>query len=108
MISRIHKAFADTSVSATTSDTSNSAIYGSTDSTNSARTVIVAINKASSNRVAGIRVFHPTAYTKANVYTVTAAGGATVVAGTALAAAAANAFKYTMPAQSISVIELTP
>ena len=29
-------------------------------------------------------------------------------AGTALAASAANAFKYTMPAQSISVIELTP
>ena len=102
------KAFADTSVSATTSDTSNSSVYGSTDSSNPARTVIVAINKAGSSKVAGLRVFHPTAYTTAHVYTVSATGGATVVGGTALAASATNAFKYTMPAQSITVIELTP
>ena len=44
----------------------------------------------------------------AKIFTVTAAGGAKPIAGTGLSAVAVNAFKYTMPAQSITVIVPAP
>ncbi len=102
------KAFGDTSISATTSDVPNSSVYASLDSSNVARLVLVAINKATTDKVAGIRIDHSVVYSKANVYTVTAAGGASVVAGAPISSVATNAFRYTMPAQSITVLEPTP
>jgi hypothetical protein len=97
-------AFGDTSVTATTTDVPDSSIYASLQSTDATKLVLVAINKATTDKVAGIVVDHSTVYTKAAVYTLTAAGGAKLVGGTALTAVATNAFRYTMPAQSVSVI----
>jgi hypothetical protein len=102
------KAFGDTSISATTSDVPNSSVYASLDSSNTSRVVLVVINKALAAKVAGIRVNHPTVFSKANVYTLTAGGGSNVVAGTAISSVAVNAFSYKMPAQSVSVLELIP
>ena len=97
-------AFGDTSIAASTSDVPNASVYASLSSADASRLVIVAINKALTSKVAGIVVNHSTVYTKAAVYAVTQSGGAKVVPAAALAAAATNAFRYTMPAQSVSVI----
>jgi hypothetical protein len=97
-------AFGDTYIGAQTSDVVNSSVYASLDSTNPSRVIIVAINKALTSKVAGIRVNHPSAYSKASVYTLTAAGGPSVVAGSGIASVATNAFRLTLPAQSISVV----
>ena len=102
------KAFGDTSVQATTTDVPGSSVYASIDSGNVARMVLVAINKATTDKIAGIRISHSTSYMHANVYTVTAAGGKNVVKGMPLAAVATNAFRYTMPAQSVTLIEPVP
>jgi hypothetical protein len=101
------KTFGDTSVQATTTDVPNSSVYASIDSSNVGRMVIVAINKATTDKVAGIRINHSTSYAHANVYNVTSAAKS-IVRGTAIAAVAANAFRYTMPAQSITILEPTP
>ena len=101
-------AFGDTSVSATTTDVPDSSVYASLMSTEASKLVIVAINKATTSKVAGIRIDHSTIYTKASVYTITAGGGAALVPGTALTSVATNAFRYTMPAQSVTVLVPTP
>jgi hypothetical protein len=101
-------AFGDTSVQATTTDVVNGTVYASLQSSDAAKLVIVAINKAATSKVAGVRIEHSTLYTKANVYTITAAGGAKVVPASGITAVATNAFRYTMPAQSVSVIVPAP
>ena len=85
----------------------NASVYASLDAGDVTRLVIVAINKATTDKVAGIRISHSTAYTHANVYTLTAAGGKNVVVGMPITAVATNAFRYTMPAQSVTLIEPT-
>ena len=101
-------AFGDTSIGATTTDVPDSSVYASLASTDASRLVLVAVNKATSDKVAGIVVNHSTVYTKASVYTITAAGGSKLVPGAGLTSVATNAFRYTMPAQSVSVIVPTP
>ena len=101
-------AFGDTSVTATTTDVPSSSVYASLQSSNAGALVIVAINKATTTKVAGIVIEHPTSYTKASVYTLTSGGGANLVAAAALTAVATNAFRYSMPAQSVTVIVPAP
>jgi hypothetical protein len=96
-------AFGDTSISAKTSDVANATVYASIDAATPSRVVIVMINKATTAKVAGITVAHPTSFKTAKVFTVTSAS-ATPVAGAAISAVATNAFKYTMPAQSITIL----
>jgi hypothetical protein len=101
--------FGDTSMGASTSDVPNSSVYASLMASDPSHVVIVAINKALADKVAGIQIYHPTAFTTANVFVVTQAGGATVTATSApVTAVATNAFAYTMPAQSVSVIVPQP
>ncbi len=100
-------AFGDTSVQATTSDVPDASVYASIESTDAAHLVIVAINKATSTKVAGVVIDHPTSFTHASVYVLTSAG-ASLTAGTALTAVATNAFRYSMPAQSVTVIVPSP
>jgi hypothetical protein len=101
-------AFGDTSVTATTTDVPDSSVYASLQSADASKLVVVAINKATTPKVAGVVIDHATVYTKASVYTLTAAGGAKLVAGAGLTSTATNAFRYTMPAQSVSVIVPAP
>ena len=101
-------AFGDTSVGATTSDVADSSVYASVQSSDPSKMVVIAINKATTSKVAGIVVDHSTVYSQASVYTITAGGGSSLVAGPGLTSVATNAFRYTMPAQSVSVIVPRP
>ncbi len=69
--------------------------------------VIVAINKATTQKTAGLRVFAANPYSQLKVYTVTSAG-ASPVPQADVTAAATNAFSYPMPALSVSVLVPQP
>jgi hypothetical protein len=96
-------AFGDTSIHASSSDVPTATVYASIDSTHPGRLVTVLINKATSAKTAGITIAHPSSFASLSVYTLTSAG-ANVVAGSAVPAASENAFLYTMPALSVSVL----
>ena len=68
------------------------------------KNVIIAINKATTAKSAAITITCTKRFTKAKVYTITASGGANVVAKPDITPVAANAFNYSMPAQSVSII----
>ncbi|HXJ20798.1 MAG TPA: glycoside hydrolase family 44 protein [Polyangia bacterium] len=99
--------FGDVSIHGVTTDDAASSVYASVDSADPNRVVIVAINKKTTSATAGIKVAHPTAFTAADVYTLTSAGP-TLAAAPSLSAIATNAFRYAMPPISVSVILLKP
>lgn len=96
-------AFGNVSIPATNSDKVAGSIYASVDSANSGRVVLVAINKRNTTLKAGITVAHPSAFSRAEVYTLSGTNPA-FVKGADLAAVAQNAFNYAMPAQSVTVL----
>ncbi len=95
--------FGNTSVRAQTTDVAGTSVYASIESANTKRMVIVAINKTGSAKTSSLRIAGYGAYTAADVYRVTSASSNVVPAGS-IGAAARNAFSYTMPAYSVSVI----
>jgi hypothetical protein len=99
--------FGDTSIAATSSDLPTATVWASMDAADVGHVVIVAINKATSTKTAGITVAHPTSFTKAKVFQITSSS-ATPKASADLSAVATNAFSYAMPAQSVSVIVMQP
>lgn len=96
-------AFGNVSVPATNSDAAAGSIYASIDSSNASRVVLVAINKRTTALKAGITVAHPTAFSHAEVYTISGTNPAPVK-GADISAVATNAFNYSMPAQSVSIL----
>jgi hypothetical protein len=97
--------FGDTSRGATTSDAAAVSVYASTFARIPDRPVIVAVNKATTARTAGLSLTTlGTVYPRADVYTVTAAGGPGVVAQPAITAVATNAFRPTLPPLSVTVV----
>jgi len=100
-------AFGDTSIYASSSDVATATSYASFDAANPARVVIVAINKSDASKTAGIKVAHPTAFSTLKVWTLTATGAALTPAAD-VTATATNAFRYTMPALSVSVLAAKP
>jgi len=101
--------FGDTSIRATNSDSVNTSVYASVDTGNAARMVVVAINKTGGTLTAGIAVTHPTQFHTAQVYTVTSASpvGAPVPQPS-INISQANAFQYSMPANSVTTLVLLP
>ncbi len=95
--------FGDTSVRATTTDTTSSSVYAAIDAANHNRVVIVAINKATTAKTTAVKVAGEQVFGHAKTYTLTSASP-TPQAGATLTSAAQNAFLYTMPAQSVTVI----
>ncbi len=95
--------FGDTSIGATSSDPSTATVYASMNAANHNQMVIIAINKATTAKTAAIDVTAETVFKSAKVYTITSAKAAPVAAA-GLTTAATNAYLYTMPAQSISII----
>ncbi|MDB4989429.1 MAG: hypothetical protein JWN04_4607, partial [Myxococcaceae bacterium] len=73
-------AFGDTQIAASTSNTSVASVYASIDSNDPTRTVIVAINKATTAKKAGIKVGHASAYGTARVWALTGKQAAVVSA----------------------------
>jgi O-glycosyl hydrolase len=96
-------AFEDTSVRAQSSDIAAATVYASVDSTDPSKMVIVAINKSTSAKTTSVKVRHTRSFTSADVHRVTSASPTPVAAGT-IEAGATNAFLYTMPPQSISIL----
>ena len=79
-------------------------VYASRFGSDTAKPVIVAINKSTTAKTAGLLITCSANLTSAKVYTITGAGGPNVVAQPNIAATATNAFRYTMPPLSVSVI----
>jgi len=100
-------AFEDTSVLASTSDVESATVYGSLRASDPSKMVVIVINKASSAKTAGLKLFAATGYSKLKVYTLTSAG-ASLTAQADVAAVATNAFHYPMPALSVSVLVPQP
>ena len=96
-------AFGDTSIYASSSDVATATAYASFDAANPARVVIIAINKSTASKTAGIRIAHPDAFSKLAVWTLTSTG-ASLSPAADLAATATNAFRYPMPPLSVSVL----
>jgi len=96
-------AFNEISIAANSSKVDLATVYASIDREDPAKLTIVAINKATTAKKAGIKISHSEVYSTAKVYLLSAATP-NVVNAPELSAVATNAFKYTMPAQSISVI----
>jgi hypothetical protein len=97
-------AFGDIGVQATSSDPSIASVYASVAGADRNKVVIVAINKATTPKTAAITLRCAKRFTSAKVYTVTAAGGANVVAAPDEPTDAVNAWNYTMPPMSVSVL----
>jgi O-glycosyl hydrolase len=94
--------FGDTSVHGVTTDDAKSSVYASLDSGTHLVT-IVAINKTTGALKAGIKIAGP-AVPGFSIRTLTSAGPTLQPASAAATMAATNAFTYTMPAMSVSVL----
>jgi hypothetical protein len=99
--------FGDTSIRATTSDVANATVYASVDAGNASRMVLVCINKNDAARTAGIAVTHAVQFHSARVYQLTAANSVPQRQAD-ITLTLANAFQYTMPANSVSTLVLVP
>jgi hypothetical protein len=97
-------AFGDTSIPATSSDVAKATVYASVSSTDASKVTIAAINKSTTATSAGITIRCSTIFSKARVYTITQAGGANVVRQADITTVGVNAFNYTMPPMSVSII----
>ena len=99
--------FGDTSVHGVTTDDAKSSVYASLDSSSHLVTII-AINKTTAPLTAGIKIAGP-AVSAFSVRTLTSAGPTLQPSSATANLVAANAFTYTMPAMSVSVLtELVP
>lgn len=100
-------AFGDVSIAATSDDVERAQVYASLDSTRPDRVVLVAINRASEPLVAGVTLTHGSRFGRAAVFRLT--GDSPVPApGAEVAITELNAFRYEMPARSVSTLVLSP
>jgi hypothetical protein len=97
-------AFGDQSIPATSSDVSKATVYASATTADPSKVTISAINKSTTPTKAGITVACSAVFKGARVYTITQAGGANVVRQADLTPVNVNAFTYTMPPMSVSII----
>jgi hypothetical protein len=96
--------FGDTAIAATNSDTVNTSIYASLQSSNPGHVVVVAINKQKDVTVtAAIKLAHPGTFSQAKTYVLLGSSPA-FQAGQDVVGGAANAFTYAMPPRSVSVL----
>lgn len=99
--------FGDTSIRATNSDVQAASVYASVDAGNPNRMVLVVINKEDAVRTAGIAVSHTVRFNSARVFTLTSTSSQPVSVGE-INIALTNAFQYSMPANSVSTLVLSP
>lgn len=99
--------FGDTSIHGLTSDIAATSVYASTDAADPARTVIVAINKTDADLTAAVTVAAYADYGSVAVWQLTGPQP-DLLAAPALQLADTNAFLYTMPAYSVSVLVPQP
>jgi hypothetical protein len=96
--------FGDVGIAAANTDTVSTSVYASLSSSNPNRVVVVAINKKSDVAItAGILLAHPGSLAAAKVYLL-AGTAPQIVAAPGLVATDTNAFSYSMPPRSVSVL----
>ncbi len=98
--------FGDISINAQTDSIASSSIYGSIDSSNPDRMVLVAINRSDRSQEAAIRITHDRVLRSAEVYQLTSANAAPVQLAD-ITLTELNAFLYTMPAYSVTTLVLS-
>ena len=98
--------FGDTSIHAQTSNTANTSIYASLDSTNAKRMVLVVINKTANPITAVINLNNAPVFKQAAIYQLTGASALPVGNGTMVLSNPAQ-FSYNMPPYSVSTLKLT-
>ncbi len=96
--------FGDQSIPATSSDVAKATVYASSTSADTTAVTIAAINKSATATTAGITVACSAVFTGARVYTITQSGGANIVRQADISTVGVNAFNYTMPPMSVSII----
>ena len=97
--------FGDTHISASTSSDVDTSIYASLDSEDPNRMVLVAINKTNEALAAGISITSDTAFSGGTAYRITDQNSTPAAAGTV--SVSNNTFTHTLPAMSVTTIELT-
>jgi len=100
--------FGDTSIRATTSDVTSATVYASVDAGNANRMVLVCINKTDATQTAGIAVTHSVQFHTAKAYQLTSSSAQGQPQAQADVAVTANSFQYTMPANSVTTLVLSP
>ena len=95
------------SIAATTDDADRTSVYASLDSARADRVVLVAINRAGEPLTAGVTLSHGTRFARVAVYRLTSDSSDPVAAGET-AITELNAFRYEMPARSVSTLVLLP
>ena len=100
-------AFGNTSIHGQTADVARTSVYASVDQGTPGRMVLVAINKHTAALTAGIKVTHTVRFNKAEVYQITASS-ATPAHQADVSITLTNAFVYSMPARSVTVLVLKP
>jgi len=99
--------FGDTSIHADSSAIADASVYASMNASDVNHVVIVAINRATSDKQAALTLAHSQTFKTADVWLVSSAS-ASPTAAPALQAVATNAFNTTLPARSVSVIVPRP
>lgn len=99
--------FGDTSIHAATSDVEKTSVYASTDVADPARTVLVALNKTGAPVTAAVSVAAYANYNDVEVWQLTGPQP-DITAAAPLALTGTNAFLYTMPPYSVSVLVPRP
>jgi hypothetical protein len=97
--------FGDTSVSADTSSIANSTIYASVDSSDPTKMILVAINRTGSPLDTGLAVTSDLRFDRAEVFQLTSSAASPVQKEDILIDQV-NAFRYTLPAYSVSTLVL--
>jgi hypothetical protein len=98
-------AFGNTSISAVTSDVTDTSVYASLDTTNPYHMVLVAINKTGSPITSTLTFQQSQSFGEAAVYQLTSAAAAPVFTGDVLLSNPAG-MTYTMPADSVSTLNV--
>jgi Glycoside hydrolase family 44 len=100
--------FADTSVTATTTDYALTSVYASVDAASpDNRVVLVALNKSAGPVTADLSLTHAVNLSRGRSFRITASSPS-LGAGPDLVASARNAFRLDLPSTSVTVVELLP
>ncbi|MGZ3306592.1 MAG: glycoside hydrolase family 44 protein, partial [Asticcacaulis sp.] len=99
-------AFGDTSINATTTDGTNTAIYASVDAANPNRMVLVVVNRGSTSTTSALRIWHTVTFTSAHLYQLAGSTPAPQDKGTV--SVNGNALSLTLPGYSVTTVLLAP
>jgi hypothetical protein len=99
--------FGDVSVQAQTSDVERVSAYASLDAGSDQRLVLVLINRSTADVSVGVSIAHTVAFSRARTFQLTSAA-ADPKMGEPLTLSSQNAFVQTLPASSVTTVELLP